>query len=282
MTKEKLFELYVEKRMSLTDIGKLAGCTRVNVHYKLKKFRIDARSKTEARTLALDKGKIKTTRIDEFGNEIGIVFRKIRYNEKFFKEWSAEMAYVLGLIYTDGNLHIRKAKSGYEIGILTFAQKDKELVEKFLKLMGCDAPIRFKERRELESTTAGELFYFNIGNNDIANDLIRLGVTTAKSLNMKFPKIPNKYFRHFVRGVFDGDGSVYLDKLTIRVKLLSGSCSFIQTLNKLMAENDFPLRKIDVSYTIKNGIKTSNAHVICYSAKSIVRQFYDFIYNLKI
>ena len=211
LTKEKLLELYVEKGMWLTDIGQLAGCTRVNVYYKLKKFGIDARSKTEARTLALDKGKIKTTKTDKSGNEEDVVFQKIRYNENFFKEWSSEMAYVLGLIYTDGNLHIRKAKSGYELGTLSFAQKEKELVEKFLKLMDCDATIRFRERREFETTTAGELYYFSIGNNDIANDLQRVGVTANKSLDMKFPNVHDKYFRHFVRGLFDGDGSVYLD-----------------------------------------------------------------------
>ncbi len=108
LTKDKLIELYIEKGMSLTDIGKIAGCTRVNVHYKLKRYGIDARTKTQARTMALDKGKIKTTKTDEFGDEIEIKYQKIRYNENFFKIWSAEMAYVLGLIYTDGNLHIRK------------------------------------------------------------------------------------------------------------------------------------------------------------------------------
>ncbi|MCH8904812.1 MAG: hypothetical protein IIA45_12975 [Bacteroidetes bacterium] len=61
LTRERLYELYVEKQFSLTDIGKLAGCTRVNVHYKLQKFGIDARSKTEVRTIALDRGKIHTT-----------------------------------------------------------------------------------------------------------------------------------------------------------------------------------------------------------------------------
>jgi len=35
-----------KKNMSLTDIGKLAGCTRINVHYIIKKNGIEARSKT--------------------------------------------------------------------------------------------------------------------------------------------------------------------------------------------------------------------------------------------
>jgi len=265
--------------MSLSDIGKLAGCTRVNVHHKLKRFGIEARTKTEARTMALDKEKIKKVKVDEFGNEEEIIYQKIRYNKSFFKEWSAEMAYVLGLIYTDGNLHIRKEKSGYELGILSFAQKEKELVEKFLNLMNCNATIRFKERMELQNTTAGELYYFSIGNNDIKNDLIRLGVTPNKSLDMKFPEVPKEFLRHFVRGLFDGDGSVYLDRLTLRVKLLSGSNIFIQSLNKIMAEQNFPLRKIDISYRVKNGIKSPVAHVICYSAKSVVKQFFNFIYH---
>ena len=277
LTKEKLYELYVEKGMSLTDIGKLAGCTRVNVHYKLKKFGIGTRSKTEARTIALDSGKIRTTRIDNFGNETEVVYQKIRYNIQFFKEWSAEMTYVLGLIYTDGNLHIRKDKSGYELGILSFGQKDKELVEKFLNLMDCDAIIRFKERQEFANTTSGELYYFSIGNKDIANDLINLGITPNKSLDMKFPEIPEKYFRHFVRGLFDGDGSVYLDRNTLRVKLLSGSLDFIKSLNIRMANNGFALRKIDTSHLLKES--KPRAYFICYSSKSSVKQFYEFIYN---
>ncbi len=277
LTKEKLLELYVENGMSLTDIAQLAGCTRVNVHYKLKKFGIDARSKTEARTLALDKGKIKTTKTDQYGNEEEVVFQKIRYNENFFKEWSAEMAYVLGLIYTDGNLHIRKAKSGYKLGVLSFAQKEKELVEKFLKLMDCDATIRFKEKREFENTTAGELYYFSIGNNDIANDLVRLGVTPNKSLDMQFPEIPGEYLRHFVRGLFEGDGSVYMDRKTLRVKMLSGSLDFVKSLNIRLANNGFELRKIDTSHLLKES--KPRAYFICYSSKTSVRQFYEFIYN---
>lgn len=275
LTKEKLLELYVEKGMSLTDIGKIAGCTRVNVHYKLKKFGIAARSKTDARTMALDKGKISTPRIDEFGNEEVVVFQKIRYNQNFFKEWSAEMAYVLGLIYTDGNLHIRKDKSGYVLGILSFGQKEKELVEKFLKLMDCDATIRFKERKEFEKTTSGELYYFAIGNNDISKDLIKLGITPNKSLDMKFPEVPAEYLRHFVRGFFDGDGSVYLESgKSIRVKLLSGSKEFIIKLNNLLVKNGFSDR-----YISGGTPSTPNAYFIRYNADEEARKFYNFIYE---
>jgi hypothetical protein len=275
LTKEKLLELYIEKGMSLTDIGKLAGCTRVNVHYKLKRFGIDARSKTEARTIALDKGKIKTTRIDEYGNEEEVVFQKIRYNENFFKEWSAEMAYVLGLIYTDGNLHLRTDKSGYELGVLSFGQKEKELVEKFLKLMECNATIRYRERQIFKNTTSGELYSFAVGNNDIANDLIRLGITPNKSLDMKFPDIPHEYLRHFIRGFFDGDGSVYLEHgKSIRVKLLSGSKEFVKSINAVLVKKGLSHRNISGGTP-----STPNAFFIRYNTMQDVLRFYEYIYK---
>lgn len=275
LSKVKLIELYIDKGMSLTDIGRLAGCTRVNVHYKLKRFGIEARSKTDARTNALDKGKIKTSKTDEFGNEIEVIYQKIRYNENFFKEWSDEMAYVLGLIYTDGNLHIRKDNSGYELGILSFGQKEKELVEKFLHLMDCNATIRYRERKEFENTTSGGLYSFSIGNNDIANDLIRLGITPNKSLDMKFPYIPREYLRHFIRGFFDGDGSVYLEYgKSIRVKLLSGSRDFVQSLNTVLLIEGLSDRKISGGTQ-----RTPNAFFIRYNTNQDVFQFYKYIYK---
>jgi intein/homing endonuclease len=179
------------------------------------------------------------------------------------------------LIYTDGNLHIRKEKSGYEFGVLSFAQKDKELVEKFLKLIECDATIRFRERRELINTTAGELYYFSIGNNDIANDLLRLGITPNKSLDMNFPKIPNNHLRHFIRGFFDGDGSVYLESnKSIRVKLLSGSRNFISILNQKLIENGFSDRYINGGTP-----STPNAYFIRYNSDTEALKFYEYLFK---
>lgn len=65
--KEKLTELYIDKQMSLSDIGKLAGCTRQTVYRYIKKFGMDLRNKAEARTIALDKGKCKYSRINDYG-----------------------------------------------------------------------------------------------------------------------------------------------------------------------------------------------------------------------
>lgn len=250
LTKEKLLELYVEKEMSLTDIGKLAGTTRQNVHYKLKRFEIPARSKTRARALALDKGKIKHQGFDNEGNSVISSLKRIRYNKNFFKEWSNEMAYVLGLIYTDGNLTIRKEDSGYEYGVLSFGQKEKELVEKVLKLMDCDARIRFSKRRKYKLTTASEMFSFAIGSNELKDDLMGLGIGPAKSLILEFPEMPKQFIRHFIRGCWDGDGSVYFEQDRIRASFVCGSHKFIKKLNENLADIGLTQRTI---YEMNNG-----------------------------
>lgn len=52
-----------------------------------------------------------------------------------------------------------------------------------------------------------------IGSKKVFHDLLKLGLTPRKSLTIKFPNdIPNKYFGHFIRGYFDGDGCVTIKR----------------------------------------------------------------------
>lgn len=130
LTKEKLTELYTDKQLSLSDIGRIAGCSRRTVYFHTQKFGIPLRSKVEARTIAMNRGKIKQSVTRSNGEAKEMTLNKIHFNENFFSKWSNEMAYVLGLIYTDGNI----TNSSIKMGRLTFAQKEKELLEKFLNL----------------------------------------------------------------------------------------------------------------------------------------------------
>ena len=256
LTKEKLIELYIEKEMSLSDIGKLAGTTRQNIYYKLKRYNIKTRSKKKSRTLALDKGKIKHSFINEDGNLEVKTLNKIRFNEKFFDYWTNEMAYILGLIYTDGNVDCRNlkkanSKGSYVQGRLTFSQKEIELVEKMLKLMDCDVKISFRKKRELKDTVAGEMYYFSINSNKLFKRLQELGVNPNKSLNLKFPIIPREYIRHFIRGCWDGDGTVYIEKNGgLRAGFVSGSLEFIKTLKNHLEFHGLSSQKL---HTINKG-----------------------------
>lgn len=56
-----------------------------------------------------------------------------------------------------------------------------------------------------------ERAYFSIRDNQLAKDLSYRGCINNKTYRLKFPntlQVPEKYLSHFVRGYFDGDGSI--------------------------------------------------------------------------
>lgn len=128
--------------------------------------------------------------------------KKHSVNSHYFKTWSPEMAYVLGFIAADGNIcHSGRAHS------LHIACDDKDVIEKIKLVLAYQGPIYEKSRFNRKIS-----YSLRICDPIIFNDLIPLGITERKSLTLTPPKIPDDLVRHFVRGYFDGDGSVSLRK----------------------------------------------------------------------
>lgn len=114
-------------------------------------------------------------------------------------KWSPELAYIVGLISTDGNL----SKDGRHI---SFTSKDLQLAKLFKKCLKLKVLIGKKSR-----STEKEKKYFQVqfGNVLFYRWLVRIGLTPNKSKTLGKLKIPRKYFFDFLRGCFDGDGSMY-------------------------------------------------------------------------
>lgn len=180
LTTEYLTENYIKQKKSLADIAKEANCSRQYVYKMLKAIDIPLRNKSDARDLALTKDKLKFERVAKDGTSSLISLKKINVNVNFFSSWSPEMAYVLGVICTDGNLNpgrIRepwRSKSTTTIPTMSVAQKEPELLEKILRLMDCDAKLYFHEEKVYGNKKAGALYQFGISNEIIYDDIIKL------------------------------------------------------------------------------------------------------------
>lgn len=201
ISKEELQREYSTLKKSLGDLAQKYNCTRQYILKLMKKYRLKRRDRATARGLALSKGKVIQSHVDELGNITTTTLPKRTHNKFFFKSWWPDMAYVLGVIYTDGCIP-------QDLYSFTVAQKEPELLEKCLKLMGSDAPVVFTKKRGI----AGALYHFQINGKAVVEDLLKLGLKPKKSLTLDFPEIPLPYVRHFIRGCWDGDGSVYLEK----------------------------------------------------------------------
>ena len=91
--------------MSLNDLAQRYNCTRQYVYKLVKKYGIATRTQSGARSLALEKGKLAFTRRLGTEHQCTVTLQKRYVNEEFFKSWTPAMAWVLGVIYTDGCLH---------------------------------------------------------------------------------------------------------------------------------------------------------------------------------
>jgi len=228
LTKEKLTNLYIDEKKSLEDIARLYKVSRVAIYNKIKKYGIKQRSKSEARIEAQKQGKLPQQFFD--------------INENFFSTWSPEMAYVLGLIITDGCIS--------RTGRVSLSMNDNELLEKVKKVMGSEHKIEPSKHQK-------GLYYFHFAREKLVEDLRKFGIFPRKSLTVKFPDVPQDFLTHFIRGVFDGDGTVYFDKrgrnYPIRTGLYSGSKDFIEKLEDNLTKLGLPKRNISQQKT-KNGI----------------------------
>lgn len=125
-------------------------------------------------------------------------------NINFFKSWSSEMAYVLGFFAADGGMFANSGGSKY----IQFVSTDKEILEKIKRPLKSKHKIGIK-KSSLDNPTHKKCYLMQIGSKEMYNDLLKLGFTPKKDLTIKFPEVPDEYLSQFVRGYFDGDGSVF-------------------------------------------------------------------------
>ncbi len=114
------------------------------------------------------------------------------------KKWTADLAYLVGYITTDGNL----SSDGRHV---TIVSKDREHLEKINR--------RFHIGVKIGVNYSGYsgIYYPRLafGGKDFYHWLVSIGLTPNKSKTIGPIKVPKVYFRDFLRGHFDGDGTIY-------------------------------------------------------------------------
>ena len=113
-------------------------------------------------------------------------------------EWSADFAYAVGLIATDGCLYNHK--------YINFTSKDIEQINNFQKALGINIHVGIKGSGSSEGKKYHTIQFLDENFYDFLNSI---GIYPAKSKTMAEIAIPDEFFFDFLRGSFDGDGSVY-------------------------------------------------------------------------
>jgi DNA-binding transcriptional regulator WhiA len=127
--------------------------------------------------------------------------RKYRLNENFFDELNEKSSYWLGFLYADGYVRMKDGKSG-ELKI-KLKDTDKSHIEKFLIDIECEKTI--KCGIENNSKFCSVSVYSTV----MVNKLFELGCVNNKTQKIRLPNLNKNLMHHFIRGYFDGDGSVF-------------------------------------------------------------------------
>lgn len=143
---------------------------------------------------------------------------------------SEDKAYWLGFLFADG--FVDEKRNMLEISLQL---KDENHLRKFYNFLECDRKVKKDSFRCRVSA----------GNPKLIHDLIKWGCKGKKSLVLSFPSLSKNMIRHFVRGYFDGDGSITkglkTDLFYSSAQLCSGSKSFLISLlsqfNELTGSN---------------------------------------------
>lgn len=205
--KTLLRDLHYVRDFKHKQIARLLGVPRPTITRWFREFNIPTRSchrfTNQNLTSWLYKTGTRKKKARYNGPDRRIQQSKGNVNIDFFKHWSEEMAYVLGFFAADGGMFINSGGSRY----IQFVSTDKEILIKIKRLM------RSKHKIGIKKKTPGSrgkkvCYVIQIGSKAMYSDLLKLGFRPKKDLRIKLPKIPNHYFRHFVRGYFDGDGFV--------------------------------------------------------------------------
>ena len=133
------------------------------------------------------------------------IWRKHNFNEHYFDFIDSEdKAYFLGLLYADGWNCYNVKKRVYSVGI-ELQIGDKNILNTFKKKIEFSSPLTIIKSKNPKNQDKVKLL---LSSKKLSEKLISTGLIPRKSLTVRFPEIQKELRNHFIRGYFDGDGSI--------------------------------------------------------------------------
>ena len=202
-------------------------------------------------------------------------------DETFFEEIDTEeKAYIFGFLSADGYITSKHYNISFRLSV-----SDIEILYKIQKALNTEVKVHIYKNNK---TSYGNLpiAVFAIKNKKIWEDLTNLGITPKKTEELVFPgkAIPDHLVHHYIRGFFDGDGSVYEMNISGN-KRKDGTHLMYKNIGiSIIGKRDF-LEDIGNIIGVKkvNGdlpiYKTKMMHQLQYSGFTRCKQVYDFLYK---
>ena len=244
--KQELYELYIEKRMSTKELGRMYGVASDTIVKRLHDYNIPVRHSSE-------------------------INRRYKLNENYFDVINTkEKAYLLGLICADGWIADNKRGNNCLLG-LAFQQRDFELLEFVKTSLEATNPIKPIKNNSVCLT---------VHSVTLVSKLQEYGIIPNKSLTLNIEDVINKcsitedLIPSFILGYFDGDGGIY-SNIGHNGKTVQWVCGFTGTYETCL----FLKRYFNVGFIVDEKSKNGNTYTYKGSGRNVVDSILGTLYN---
>jgi len=254
--KDELKVLYIDKKYSQDSIGKILNCSQWVISKRLRDFGIPARQKT-----------------------CNLVKRKYVYNRDFLQNITPEISWVLGLLVSDGFVTNNILEGCFG---LKLKENDKDCIFKVKKILKFSGPIlktkttlRYKGKEKIYKSRL-----LKINDIKMVRELEGIGIKENKTLKENFLECiactnNEEVISSFIRGIYDGDGSVLYDRLRNSV------CFQIVGTSQLLTEiQKYLMLYCNVNKTVlTRNITNKNHYALRYRGNIQATSILDWMYK---
>lgn len=183
-------------------------------------------------------------------------------------------AYIVGFWYADGWVDYND-QAGIKI---KNTESDRNLLELIKNYISPNSEIKVKDNTIL----------LKINSNLFCENLINLGCLREKTYkSLLIPKMDQSLLRHFIRGYFDADGTVFYDRQYLKSNICSINEDFLKKLKEILDINNIENR-INVEIRQGKELKTPQGSIsttyknmfrLYVSKKEALSKFKDFLYS---
>lgn len=172
------------------------------------------------------------------------------------------------MLLADGCVNFKK-----NAVMLSLSGEDGYLVQLIADVVFKTKYIVKSDNQSLKNPNHKDRYKFYLVDKNICDDLKNLGFCQNKTISNNFTikNIPSKFRSDFIRGFFDGDGSVYITNKSLNVHFVG--------LESILIEIKNELEKIGISSNIYRCFSTDVVKELRFGDIKSIKKYYDFIYT---